>query len=255
MLIISTFNPLWFGCIFLFSGLLYLVSKLVKDKPAEVKENIIAFAMIFTFAMFWVYKYSISVDGEYLALRREAGLAGDAFNWWDELCLHLCNINLILLPFAVKLRKRALLFFTSVIGPFGALIALLMPGIGFSGYSLLTGRILGFYFTHYMVMFGGLAVITFGLFKPSYKDIPKGVLTLYVLNFIILLFNLAVRAIGVAPHSNYFYNMETEGNFVLEIFHNWVPVPYLYTLFLIPVVFAYSFLFVWVVNRIQSKKN
>ncbi|MCF0151581.1 MAG: YwaF family protein [Firmicutes bacterium] len=249
MLIISPFNPVWFGCLIGGFAALGIATRLVRSTSARFRENLIAGAMIFTFICFWIYKYSVSIDMEYLQLRQEAGLADEQFSWWLELCLHLCNINMILIPFAVKLKKRGLLFITSVIGPLGALAALLMPGIGFAGYSLLTGRVLGFYFTHLMVLFGGLSVIAFDLYTPSLCDVPKGLASLFLLNFVIFLFNITVRSTGIETHANYFYNMEPEGNPILELFYSWLPVPFLYTVFLLPIAAAWSYLFIWMVNR------
>ena len=116
------------------------------------------------------------------------------------------------------------------VGPLGALMALIMPGIGFNGYSLLLPRLLGYYGTHFMVLIEGLALVTFGLFKPRLHDLPRAVLITFVIGFAVFLFNVFLRRTGLHPKANYFFTMETEGNFVLEIFYKWIPYPFLYLL-------------------------
>ena len=119
----------------------------------------------------------------------------------------------------------ALLFF---LGPLGALMALIMPSTGFSGYSLLMPRMLGFYFTHYMVFIESIAIASFGLFRPRFKEIPLTLLTTVVVSFTVFLFNMLLRKTGICPKVNYFFSVETEGNPVLDLFNSWIPVPYLY---------------------------
>ncbi|MBQ1619814.1 MAG: hypothetical protein II094_02350, partial [Oscillospiraceae bacterium] len=42
---------------------------------------------------------------------------------------------------------------------------------------------------------------------------------------------------------NYFYAVETEGNFLLEIFHKWIPYPFLYLLPGVGILVAYMLVF------------
>ena len=107
-------------------------------------------------------------------------------------------------------------------------MALVMPGNGFDGYSLLIPRMLGYYGTHFMIVIEGLALVTFGLFRPRLRDLPRAILAAVLIAFIIFLINLFLRWSGLHPKANYFFSVETEGNFLLEIFHNWIPIPFLY---------------------------
>ena len=54
------------------------------------------------------------------------------------------------------------------------------------------------------------------------------VLTILLVALLAFLINLLLRWTGLHPKANYFYSVETEGNFLLEIFHRWIPVPFLY---------------------------
>ena len=150
------------------------------------------------------------------------------FNWWGELPLHLCNINMILIPIAVLRRSRPLMCFCFFVAPLGALMALLMPGNGFDGYSLLLPRMLGYYGTHFMIVIEGLAIVCFGLYRPKFRDLPRTVLAALLITLVIFGINMLLRWSGLHPKANYFFSVETEGNFLLEIFYKWIPVPFLY---------------------------
>ena len=162
------------------------------------------------------------------------------FNWWGELPLHLCNINLILIPIAVLTGKRPLLSFCFFIGPLGALMALVMPGNGFEGYSIFLPRMLGYYGTHYVILVSALAIGVFGLYRPRFSDVPLAALTLLLLALVIFGINMLLRTTGLHPKANYFYSVETEGNALLDFFYRLIPAPFLYLLPSILILMAYS---------------
>ena len=107
-------------------------------------------------------------------------------------------------------------------------MALLMPGNGFAGYSLLLPRMLGYYGTHFMIVIEGLALVCFGLYRPKFRDLPRAILAALIITFCTFLINLLLRWTGLHPKANYFFSVETDGNFLLDIFYSWIPVPFLY---------------------------
>ena len=109
-------------------------------------------------------------------------------------------------------------------------MAVIMPANGFDGYSLLLPRMLCYYGIHFMIIIEGIAIVAFGLFRPRLRDLPKAILTVLLVAFGAFLVNLLLRWSGLHPKANYFYSVETEGNFLLEIFHRWIPLPFLYLL-------------------------
>ena len=220
------FSPLFFLLTALFLALLVVGSLLLRGKSERVKALVLACACWVTLLGFIAYKYFISIDADYALIT--AGMGG--FNWWGELPLQLCNINMLLIPLAVLKRWRPLLSFCFFIAPLGALMALIMPSNGFDGYSILLPRMIGYYFTHYMIFIEGLAIAALGLFRPRFRDLPVTVLALLVIALIIFGVNLLLRATGLHPKANYFFSVETEGNPLLELFHRWLPFPFLYLL-------------------------
>ena len=153
--------------------------------------------------------------------------------------MHLCNVNMILIPIAVLLDDRPLKSFCFFVAPLAAGLALFMPGIGFNGYSVFLPRILGYFGTHFMILIEGLALATFGLYKPKFSDFPMSILTTTVLAFCSYCINMALRLTHIYANANYFYSVETEGNFLLELFYKWIPCPFLYLLPGIVILAAY----------------
>ena len=164
---------------------------------------------------------------------------------------------MILIPIAVATKNRGLMSFCFFVGPLGALLALVMPGNGFDGYSILMPRMLGYYGTHFMVMIEGLALAAFGLYRPQFRDLPKTLLAILLITFAVFCINMLLRATGLHPKANYFFSVETEGNPVLEIFHHLIPYPFLYLLpgvlvlvvYMAPITFGF-----WIADRAHEKK-
>ena len=236
--IMRPLNPLFFAVFGVFLLLLVLAAVLLRGKSETTKGAVLIAACVATLIGFVFYKYFLSIDSDYNVIT--AGMGG--FNWWGELPLQLCNINMIIIPIAVLKKNRSLMCFGFFLGPLGALMALLMPGNGFDGYSLLLPRMLGYYGTHFMVVIEGLALAAFGLFRPKFRDLPKAALAVLVIAFVIFLVNLLLRWTGLHPKANYFFSVETEGNFLLELFHRWLPFPFLYLLPCIVILGVYMLL-------------
>ena len=248
------FNALFFAVFAAFIVLLIVVSLIMRKRSEKAKRILIGVTCLITLIGFFVYKYFLSIDQAYDEITNNMG----GFNWWGELPLQLCNINLILIPIAVLTMKKPLLSFCFFVAPLGALMAILMPANGFSGYSLLLPRMIGFYGTHFIIVIAGLAIATFGLYRPKFKDIPFTILTIAVIALIVFGINMLLRATGLHPKANYFYSVETEGNFLLEIFHKWIPVPFLYLipsfLILVPYMLIITLGF-FIGDRIRRKKH
>jgi uncharacterized membrane protein YwaF len=220
------FNGVFFAYFALFLLLLALTGLILRGKSERTKKTVLVAACVLTLIGFFVYKYFLSIDAEF----NEATAAMGGFNWWGELPLQLCNINMILIPIAVLTNRRPLMSFCFFVGPLGALMALVMPGTGFDGYSILLPRMLGYYGTHFMVIIEALALAVFGLYRPRFRDLPGTIAALLAVSLAVFGVNALLRVSGLHPKANYFFSMETEGNPVLELFYRFVPYPYLYEL-------------------------
>ena len=184
--IMRPFNTLWLIVFGAFLLLLIIVSLILRGKDQQVKTGVLVGACLFTLAGFIVYKYYLGQDKAYDVITASMG----GFNWWGELPLQLCNINMILIPIAVLRKSRPLMSFCFFLGPLGAMMALVMPGNGFDGYSLLLPRMLGYYGTHFMIVIEGLAIVTFGLFRPTLRDLPNTILAALLIAFGVFVINM-----------------------------------------------------------------
>ena len=252
--IMRPFNTLFIVVFAAFLALLILASVLLRGKSDGTKRAVLVTACLVTFVSFFVYKYYISIDTDYDLITANMG----GFNWWGELPLHLCNINMMLIPIAVLRRSRPLMCFCFFMAPLGALMALLMPGNGFNGYSLLLPRMIGYYGTHFMIVIEGLAIVCFGLYRPKFRDLPRTVLAAFLIALAIFGVNMLLRWSALHPKANYFFSVETEGNFLLEIFYKWIPVPFLYLipalLILVPYMALVTSGFA-IADRVRAKKE
>lgn len=226
---------------------------ILRKKETEKRAKFVAWSMIVTLIGFIVYKYFISIDEAYSVICYEAGKG--AFNWWGELPLHLCNVNTILIPVGIFGKKKGLLNYCTYCGPLGALMALVMPAIGFSGYSMFLPRVIGYYFTHWMVFFGSLAIGIMNIQRPKKKDIWKTVLIIIVITTVIFGINMFLRLTHIYDNANYFYTVVTEGNPILEIFHRFIPVSYFYILPCLLILIPYLYLVAWLYKLADSRKK
>ena len=224
--VMRPFNTLFCLTAAAFLLLLIVTSLLLRGKSERAKQTVLVAACCVTLIGYFIYKHMLSHDEDYNRITAVMG----GFNWWGELPLQLCNINMLLLPVAVLKKSRPLQCFCFFLGPLGAFMALAMPGNGFDGFSLLLPRMLGYYGTHFMIVIEGLALAAFGLFRPRFRDIPRAAAAALLIAFAVFLVNMLLRWTGLHPRANYFFSVETEGNFLLEIFHSWIPLPFLYLL-------------------------
>lgn len=230
------FGPLFFLIFGVATLILIAASILLRKKSERTRALVLAWTCWVTLIGFAAYKYALSVDADFNVITAEMG----GFNWWGELPLQLCNINLLLIPIAVLTKKRPLLGFCFFIGPIGALMAMVLPGNGFDGYSIFLPRMLGYYGTHLVVMYAALAVGTFGLYRPRMRDLPMTALTVFLIALAVFGFNMLLRTTGLHPKANYFFAVETEGNALLELFYRLIPLPFLYLLPCIVILSVYS---------------
>ncbi|MBO7376292.1 MAG: YwaF family protein [Clostridia bacterium] len=237
MAIIRPFNGTFFILLAIF--ILFTVGYWALFRKTSEKTRLLAVVGLYAaaFVFFWLYKYWISIDIDYSEITREAGEG--AFSWWKELPLHLCNINLLLVPIAALTGNRYLLSFTFFMAPFGAIMAMAMPGVGFSGYSLFVPRVMGYYVTHMLVLIISPILVLFGLYRPKFKDIPMTLVYAVGISLVVFVINMALRLTHTEDYANYFYTIDPPAGTPLVLFKKWIPVPFLYDLPIFPVLAGY----------------
>lgn len=103
--IMRPFNGLFLGVYAVLIILLIITSRLLRGKSFETRRNVLTGMCVFSMIGFFVYKYSLSLDKEYMVIYENFG----GFNWWRELPLQLCNINMMLIPVSVFKKNRNLM--------------------------------------------------------------------------------------------------------------------------------------------------
>ena len=195
-----------------------------RNKSEKTKKSFIVTIAVIDMLCFVVYKIALSRDAQFLALKEI-----EKFNWLDELPLQLCNINMFLIPIGVLTGSRALMGFSYITAPLGALLAIVLPDPSFVGFSIFLPRILGYYITHMLVFCCGVWLALLGFYKPKISDMPRVFIALILVSFGAHCVNLIFRATGLCTFANYFYTFGADIS-LLNLFWSWIPIPYLFEL-------------------------
>lgn len=224
-MIIRPFNAAHLLLLALAAGAAVLLWALLRDRPEQCRAAVLIVLCAVNIIGFFVYKGFLSRDVQFLQV---SGL--ERFNWFSELPLQLCNINMFLIPIGILTRRRSILGFSFFVAPLAALMALVFPEPPFSGYSLFLPRMIGFYATHILIIVCGLSVVTLGFYRPRFRDIPGIAVTFFLLGLGALAVNFLLRH-TVCPAANYFFVYGGDVDIsVLNLFWKWLHVPLLYEL-------------------------
>jgi len=136
---------------------------------------------------------------------------------------------MILIPIGIMTNNKSILGFSFYVAPIGAIMALLCPEPAFFGFSLFVPRIFGYYMTHILILYSGIALSVLGIFKPKVKSIPTVSVTFVAISFLIHCVNLIMRA-TICSNANYFYTVSTSDVGILNVFWEIIPYPFWYLL-------------------------
>ena len=182
-------------------------------------------AGIFSIIFFILYKYALYKTPDF------------AFNIWDELPLAFCNINGFYFTYGVFTGNQVFLSYCLLLETVATLMALLMPisGWGFEDALLFSGRGLGFYGYHFVLLAQGLSILPSGIFHPSYDLIPKMCLLAACTLIFAHIVNWLLRKKKLDPIANYCYTYGLDTNPVLRALKKIVNINCVYLFLLMPV--------------------
>ena len=189
-MIIRPFNAAYLLLLAFAAGAVVLLWALLRGRSERCRAAVLIALCAVNIIGFFVYKGFLSRDVQFL---QASGL--DRFNWFSELPLQLCNINMFLIPIGILTQRRSLLGFAFFVAPLGALMALVFPEAAFSGYSLWLPRMLGYYITHMLILICGFSLTTLGFYRPRLKDLPGVTGALLTTAFAAFLVDLLLRLI------------------------------------------------------------
>ena len=245
-MIIKPFNAAHIG-LFVFAAAAVLFLRLIlRDRSEKARKLVLIVICCVNIVCFFAYKFALSRDAEFLAV---SGI--EKFNWFNELPIQLCNINMFLIPIGILTRRRSLLGFAFFVAPLGALMALVFPDPAFSGYSLWLPRMLGYYLTHMLILICGFSLTTLGFYRPRPKDLPGITGALLTTAFAAFLVDLLLRH-TVCPQANYFFAFGQDIDIsILNLLWKWIPVPFLYELPALAILFVYMGLVCLVFSKLD----
>ena len=232
-MIIRPFDAGFFLLMAVMIGAIVLLWALLRNQPQQRREVVLLTLCVVNIIGFFVYKGFLSADAQFLQVSG------------------LCNINMFLIPIGILTRRRSLLGFAFFVAPLGALMALVFPDPAFSGYSLWLPRMLGFYLTHMLILICGFSLTTLGFYRPRPKDLPGITGALLTTAFAAFLVDLLLRH-TVCPQANYFFAFGQDIDIsILNLLWKWIPVPFLYELPALAILFVYMGLVCLVFSKLD----
>lgn len=221
-MILEAFNGVFFAVFGGTVAFIVLLWALFRKTSEKTRKIVLIGLCVINLIIFCVYKYFLSLDQWYM----EQGL----FNWWSELPLHLCNINMFLIPIGILTKKRGIMGFSFFLAPLGATMASVFSPAAFTGFSLALPRMWGFYATHMLIIVCGITLATFNLYRPRVKDLPRIAITFFLLAFAAFCITVLLRNLTGCTTVNYFFTWTHDDISILKMFWNLIPVPFLYEL-------------------------
>lgn len=103
-MIIRPFNAAHLLLLALAAGAVVLLWVLLRGQPERCRSAVLIALCAANIIGFFVYKGFLSRDMQFLEV---SGL--DRFNWFSELPMQLCNINMFLIPIGILTKRRSLL--------------------------------------------------------------------------------------------------------------------------------------------------
>lgn len=141
-----------------------------------------------------------------------------------NLPLHFCNINLILLPLSILLKKKSLMAYQFYFGTVLAALALITVDPAFRSTSLFEFTRLFYFYYHSALAVIPVLLVKHKFYTPSFRVVWQPALMLVCLTFLMHMVNVVFRATGIASESNYFFTYGLRGDPFTELF--WSILPY-----------------------------
>ena len=134
---------------------------------------------------------------------------------WDW-PFHLCNTALFILPLVLAFRMKKLFYFTYFINVIGALLAMVLPNYA-DGTNLLSIRIVGFWYNHYIAFFMPMLYVFLDMFeRPKMKQFIYSMSAFAGYFILVLILNVVFTANG--HEVDYFF---LNGDFIVDKLGTW----------------------------------
>lgn len=240
--VLAYYNAGHFAYALLAPALFLVLYYTLKNKNSAQKDRVLMIIFIVNAALFVSYKIFMWVTYEEFVLL-------------NELPLHLCNFNVILLPVALKTKNKFLLSYLYYIGSLGALAAVFLFDTIFLGKNIFDYGVFVYFLYHSVLLSTGVLIPALRIYTPNLKDILKAHATLLVLATFMHGVNTLFRVTGACTIANYFYTYGMPGNPLLGTLKDLIPVNLIYMLPVIPIAAAVNCLmFLPFAKRVRELK-
>lgn len=220
---ISVGNSVWWMIMALCGAVTVLLYLLLRKKNEEQKQKAILFISYVSMILFYVNRF--------FNFRYDAFVSAYGNGWerilTEVLPLNLCYLSMVLLIIGAHLNNKYLYGFCFYVSSIGAVLALVAPVEVFTDTNLLQPAVFLFYFLHILIAAAYWNIGFLGLVKLGKRTVITSLLLLNVIYFLVHVVNWLGRSAGI-QYMNYFFSFGPEGSSILELFWEWVPVPYLY---------------------------
>lgn len=185
---------------------------ILRKKKENTKKNVLFGICCFNIVLYFIYKVYQAFYDRY------------DFELVYNLPLHFCNINLILLPLAIITCNKVLTAYQVYFGTFLSFFALVAIDPSFRGEPFFEFSCLVYYYYHSMLAVIPFILLTFKMFKPSFKIIWQPAVMLIFLMVLAHLINIIFRMTGIGENSNYFFTYGFDGGSSPYYFFILIPV-------------------------------
>ena len=161
----------------------------------------------------------------------------EGFDIFANLPLNLTGITFIVGVLFILSKSETMKSFAGYAGIFSGLYGLfLIPNGIMEGLSFELSTII--YFVPYIIAFVlGVSVFTFGLAKPTYKNMGKSVITVILLACFMHTLNVVLAVYEITNHANYFLTINHGRDLFSMMAYKYIPEKFVY-------LFAYLLLFI-----------
>lgn len=180
----------------------------------------------------------------------------------ENLPLHLCSFNAIVLPYAVFTKHKKICNML-LLWCLGAFVALILNN-GIVGLPVLGWRSFFYYFPHVFEFGIPILMFVFGLVEKDYKTIPMTIVVLLILFVMTFTANEVINGFvaqyglltpeGKPVVANYMFSSDPTANPLVALFYSIIPIKFFYMLLALPIVFVYLLL-VYAPELIRARKQ
>jgi len=232
MVYFEPYGVLFWLCLALIAGNVIVLTLLFRKKPYAVRRRAVLILCLANIVLYLVYKASLPFNAQYVALY----YGEESFTYWSELPLFPCTFAIVALPFAFPREKdsplfskikNALIGICVAGGTFGAVFTFFSPAGEMLEIPFFTMVCIGYYGEHILLMICAFLLLTLGIYKPHFRELPVHLLCGVALILLMHGINLALVTSGVAPKANYFFTMSDGDAELMAFFQSFFPSPLL----------------------------